>query len=92
MANSPAKLERFFDGQPSQKMATDIPGIGPKNGEYMKNNYNIVQASQVLGYFWGVGKDEIKFKGWLKMCGLNNSEQEEECYKCISKWSRNLGF
>lgn len=44
MDTSPAKLKRFFTGQPSQKMATDIPGIGPKNGEYMKNNYNIVQV------------------------------------------------
>lgn len=51
-----------------------------------------LQASQVLGYFLGVRKDEIKFKGWLKMCGLNNSEQEEECYQCILEWSIKLGF
>lgn len=51
-----------------------------------------LQAYQVLGYFLGVRKDEIKFKGWLKMCGLNNSEQEEECYQCISEWSIKLGF
>lgn len=92
MATLPATRKSFFTGQPSQKMATEIPGIGLRNGEYMKNNNNIVQAYQVLGYFLGVRKDEIKFKGWLKMCGLNNSEQEDECYQCISEWSRRLEF
>lgn len=44
MATLPATRKSFFTGQPSQKMATEIPGIGLRNGEYMKNNNNIVQV------------------------------------------------
>lgn len=44
MATTSAKHEKFFSGQPSQKKATEIPGIGSTNGQYMKDNYNIVEV------------------------------------------------
>ena len=75
-----------FVGEPmGMKLVFELPGIGETLGGHLNAN-GIYEASQVLGQFLVLRKNEQLFKSWLmQMCGAN-AGQQRECFDSLRDW------
>ena len=44
----------------------EVPGVGPVTAELLKTRKQITNGEQLFGFFLYVGRDEERFKSWLK--------------------------
>jgi hypothetical protein len=44
----------------------EVPGVGPVTAELLKKQKQITNGEQLFGFFLYVGRDEERFKSWLK--------------------------
>ena len=48
-----------------------------------------VQASQVVGQYLALDKDEARFKAWIQDSSSANSKQQNDCYTSVKEWCEN---
>lgn len=53
---------------------------------------SILQAIDVLIQYLILDRSEKKFLEWLHSCGITNSEQKRDCFKCIKKWYLSIRY
>uniref|UniRef100_A0A8C5B0A0 Nuclear receptor domain-containing protein n=1 Tax=Gadus morhua TaxID=8049 RepID=A0A8C5B0A0_GADMO len=84
--SSTTQKHRFFVSEPmGEKKVTALAGIGDALGKRLEDK-GFDKAEKVLGHFLMLGKDEGRFKCWLKdACGAN-SRQQDHCYRCLRDW------
>ena len=69
----------------TNKSVTELAGIGMVRGRTLtKRGYG--KAYVVLGQFLLFNKDEEMFKDWLFQICEADSEQQDDCYMCLSEW------
>ncbi|XP_076024294.1 barrier-to-autointegration factor-like [Genypterus blacodes] len=85
----PFKKHVIFVSEPmGEKRVKELPGIGEALGRRLTEK-GFGMAVTVLSQFLVLGKDEQKFRSWLKdICGAN-LKQQKECYECLKEWSLN---
>ena len=44
----------------------EVPGVGPETAKLLKKNKEITNGEQLFGFFLYLGRDEERFKKWLK--------------------------
>jgi len=44
----------------------EVPGVGPETAKLLKKNKEIANGEQLFGFFLYLGRDEERFKKWLK--------------------------
>ena len=77
---------RNFVGEPmGRKSVFELPGIGLILGGHLNKN-GFEEASQVLGQFLVLRRNEQLFKSWLmQMCGAN-AGQQRDCFDSLRDW------
>jgi len=68
-----------------EKAVTELPGIGVKLGEKLKER-GFERAYVVLGQFLILNKDEEMFIDWVKSEIGANSKQAGDCCKGLKEW------
>ncbi|KAK0154605.1 Barrier-to-autointegration factor [Merluccius polli] len=83
------KHRDIVDEPMGEKNVMSLPGIGEAHGKRLEDK-RFDKAYKVLGQFLVLGKDEKRFKKWLKdTCGANIKEQDD-CYGCCREWCQNF--
>jgi len=79
------KHNNFVSEPLGNKPVTALPGIGPKLGQSLERK-GYEQASQVVGQYMAMGKQEAKFSGWLQTKTPANTRQARECTKGVAEY------
>lgn len=85
MGETTRKFENFTNAPIGNKMATDLPGIGPVLGARLSEK-GYERADLVLGMYLICRKNDEFFMEWLhETCGANRN-QASNCAKALKEW------
>ena len=62
-----------------------MPGVGPETAKLLKKNKEITNGEQLFGFFLYLGRDEERFKKWLKDECEVRVQEANRIYEALAK-------
>ncbi|KAH3816125.1 barrier-to-autointegration factor-like [Dreissena polymorpha] len=85
MAYTSQKHRNFVAEPMGDKPVTELAGIGDVLGGKLEEA-GFDRAYKVLGQYLVFGKDEKRFKEWLKNTTEAIKKEQNDCFGCLKEW------